>query len=198
LNHLIIYAHPKTDSFNGAILRTYKELLLSDGHSVETRDLYRMDFDPILRSEEYEAQLRGDYSGWVKTEWRHWQRADVITLIFPVWWGGLPAAAKGYLDRMLAYGLAYELEGEEPIPLLIGKKAVMIYTSGTPQEIYERSGMKNSINQTLNEGIFDFCGLESVGQLHFGNVVLASDEEHDRMLREVGGLAGKFREGGLA
>ncbi|HET7578366.1 MAG TPA: NAD(P)H-dependent oxidoreductase [Bacillales bacterium] len=192
MNHCLIFSHPKTDSFNGAILHTYKKALEERGHEVEVRDLYRLDFQPVLSWKEYEAQLERNYATDVEKEQDFIRWADVLTFIYPVWWAGLPARAKGYLDRVFAYGFAYELNGEEPIQLLKGKKAATIFTSGTPETLYRKSGMADGLKQTLEEGLFDFCGLETAGHLYFGNVVLASNVEHERMLGEVRGLAGKF------
>ncbi|HEX7064931.1 MAG TPA: NAD(P)H-dependent oxidoreductase [Bacillales bacterium] len=192
MNHCIIFAHPKTDSFNGAILDTYREALKGQGHSVEVRDLYRLGFNPVLSWEEYRKQFQGDYADDVKAEHAYIQWADAITLVYPVWWAGLPALGKGYLDRVITFGFAYELEGEKPIPLLNGKKAATIFTSGTPENIYRGTGMANSLKQTIEEGLFDFCGMETVDHLYFGNAVLAEGTERKRMFAEVRELAERF------
>ncbi|HET7627784.1 MAG TPA: NAD(P)H-dependent oxidoreductase [Bacillales bacterium] len=192
MRHLVLYAHPTRESFNGAILQTYINALKERGHEIDIRDVYRLDFDPKLTWEAYRGQLAGNYDRFVKEEWRFWARADAVTLIFPLWWGGLPALAKGYLDRVLAYGLAYQLDGEEPIPLLGGKQSALIYTSGTPKELFDETGMSASIRQTLEEAVFQFCGMETAGVLHFGNAVLATSEEHNHMLQEVKAFAARF------
>lgn len=192
MNHCIVFAHPKTDSFNGAILQTFTSTLESQGHQVIVRHLYDLAFDPVLTWPEYQAQLDGIYASDVAEEQAHIRDADALTFIYPVWWAGLPARSKGYLDRVFAYGFAYELNGEEPVPLLKGKKAATIFTSGTPEGIYRRTGMADSLKQTLKEGLFDFCGLETVDQLYFGNAVIADKVEHDRMLEETRALAMKF------
>ncbi|HEU5138636.1 MAG TPA: NAD(P)H-dependent oxidoreductase [Bacillales bacterium] len=192
MNHFILFAHPKADSFNGAILDTYREALKGQGHNVEVRDLYRLGFDPILSWEEYQEQFQGAYADDVKGEQAYIEWADAVTLIYPVWWAGLPALGKGYLDRVFTYGFGYELDGEKPIPLLNGKKAATIFTSGTPEKIYEGTGMADSLKQMLEDGLFDFCGLETVGHLYFGNAVLATAKEHERMLEEVRMLATRF------
>lgn len=192
MNHCIVFCHPNADSFNGAILHTYKNALQALGHEVTVRHLYRLGFDPVLTWKEYQAQLGGHLAMDVEIEQASIREADALTLIYPVWWAGLPALAKGYLDRVFSYGFAYELNGEEPIPLLKGKKAATIFTSGTPEAVYRRSGMADCLKQTVEEGLFDFCGMETIGHLYFGNVVLEDNKEHERMLSEVRGLALKF------
>ncbi|HET7657709.1 MAG TPA: NAD(P)H-dependent oxidoreductase [Bacillales bacterium] len=194
MKHCIIFAHPKLNSFNGAILHNYRQALEEYGHDVEVRDVYRLNWDPVLTWEEYQAQFNGKYATDVLVEQAFIREAEAVTFIYPVWWAGLPARAKGYLDRVFAYGFAYELDGEDPIPLLKGKKAATIFTSGTPEEIYRTSGMSESLKKTMEEGVFDFCGFETIGHLYFGNAVLSSDQERERMLFEVSKFAGGFKE----
>jgi NAD(P)H dehydrogenase (quinone) len=192
VNHLIVFAHPNRDSFNGAILEQYESALREEGHSVKVRNLYQLDFQPALSGEEYQASFHGEYEEDVKTEqgFIHW--ADVLTFIYPVWWAGLPALAKGYMDRVFSFGFAYKLDGEMPIPLLSGKKAAIIFTSGTPEKLYRENGMLNSMKQTVEEGLFDFCGLQVAGHLYFGNVVMASERKHEEMLEIVAAFARRF------
>ena len=45
---LIIYAHPNEKSYNASILETVKENL-SSKHELRVLDLYKEQFDPILR-----------------------------------------------------------------------------------------------------------------------------------------------------
>ena len=48
MKHLIVYAHPHTDSLNNAILNTAVEALKAQGHEVVVRDLYKLGFQPVL------------------------------------------------------------------------------------------------------------------------------------------------------
>ncbi|MBU8904983.1 NAD(P)H-dependent oxidoreductase [Desertibacillus haloalkaliphilus] len=191
-NHLIIYMHPTRDSFNGALLRTYESALVKLGEHVVVRRLYELNFDPLLTQTEYEESFHGMYRQDVKAEHEYIEAADVITLVFPVWWAGLPALGKGYIDRVFSYRFAYELDGECPIPKLTGKKVATICTSGTPKEEYQQTGMLKSIYQTLGDGIFSFCGLEVIDHLHFGNVVLASRTEYEQMFAAADAFAKKI------
>ena len=35
--------------------------------------------------------------------------ADLIVLVFPLWWAGRPAVLKGWFDRIFTQGFAYGL-----------------------------------------------------------------------------------------
>ncbi|MBU9721856.1 MULTISPECIES: NAD(P)H-dependent oxidoreductase [Bacillaceae] len=185
MNHLIIYMHPTLNSFNGAILNAYSKTLKTLGHEVNIRNLYEQDFQPLLQIEEYKESLKGKYSIDIKKEHQFLQEADYITLLFPYWWGGFPAIGKGYIDRVFSYGVAYELEGEDPIPLLSGKKVAMIYTTGTPKEQLISEKIEANFLDLIDKTMFQFCGLENKGSLHFGDVIQCSDDERQKMLEQV-------------
>ncbi|PIB63727.1 NAD(P)H-dependent oxidoreductase, partial [Pseudomonas sp. 2822-17] len=75
--------------------------------------------------------------------------------------------------------------GEDPIPLLTGKKAAMIYTTGTPKEQFINEDIELNFLDLVDKTIFQFCRLENKGNLHFGDVIQCSDLERRMMLQEV-------------
>lgn len=187
MNHLIVYAHPHEGSFNSAILDTAVGALKAKGHEVTVRDLNKLGFNPVLSSADTAALREGNVPSDIKTEQDYLAKADVITFIYPIWWTGLPAILKGYVDRTFSYGFAYQYNNEGGIDkLLTGKKGIMINTYGTPGEIYESIGMNASLKQTSSGGIFEFCGIEVVEQFLFGGVTsVATDEDRKEMLAQV-------------
>ncbi|HAT56932.1 MAG TPA: NAD(P)H dehydrogenase, partial [Veillonellaceae bacterium] len=131
MKHLLVFAHPRRTSLNRAILERTEHVLESMGHSVQVRDLYKIGFDPVLTEEDFSSMGRGQIPEDIKKEQDFVAAADVITLIYPVWWAGMPAIMKGYIDRVLAYGFAYaDTPQGELKSLLAGKKGWIINTQG--------------------------------------------------------------------
>lgn len=194
MNHLIVYAHPNEDSLNHKILQTAVDALKAGGHEVVVRDLYKMGFNPVLSLEDTKALKQGNLPEDIRTEQNHLTGADVITLIYPIWWAGLPAILKGYIDRVFAYKFAYTYNGEGMVDkLLTGKKGVIISTYGTSEDYYEAIGMEEALKQTSGEGIFNFCGVEIAEQLLFGGVNKSvTDQERREMLERVRSLFSAF------
>ena len=100
MNHLIIVAHPNNQSFNKAITDAVVESSREMGAETLLRDLYSLDFNPVLSWEELQAAARGIIPSEVRNEQLLISKADLITLIYPLWWMGFPAILKGYLDRV--------------------------------------------------------------------------------------------------
>ncbi|WP_028778836.1 NAD(P)H-dependent oxidoreductase [Shimazuella kribbensis] len=174
MKHLIVYAHPQTESFNHAILETTVKTLEKKGHQVNVRNLYDLDFQPVLRQSELESIRRGETLEDVKQEQEYITQADSIILIYPIWWTGLPAILKGYIDRVFAYGFAYSYEGNGIKQHLTEKKGIIINTHGTPKEIYDQMSMTEALKLTSSTGIFEFTGIEPMEHLLFGSI---PDEE---------------------
>lgn len=186
MKYLIVYAHPNPKSFNAAILETTVKSLESKGHQVTVRDLYKMNFNPVLTGTDFELFQAGKKPADVEQEHDYIAAADVITLIYPIWWTGIPAILKGYIDRVFSYGFAYKYsEAGSPVGLLAGKKGFIINTQGTPAEFYDSTGMTEAMKKTSDTGIFGFCGIESVDHVFFGAVPAVDDATRQGMLETL-------------
>lgn len=131
MKHLVVAAHPAEDSFTMGLTRTYAAELEKLGHRQLTCDLYRMGFDPVLAADEL-LPVSADHpvSADVRKAQDDIRAADVLTVIYPLWWLSMPAMMKGYIDRIFARGFAYESHNGVVRGLLSGKKAVLITISG--------------------------------------------------------------------
>ncbi len=165
MKHLIIYAHPNPDSLNSYLKQTLTRHLIDTNHEVVVRDLYQMNFNPVLSQKEILDQTFGAVSSEVKTEQEFICWADNITFIYPIWWTGLPAIMKGYIDRVFSYGFAYRYDQGLQKGLLKGKKTMIINTHGKSKSEYRENGMSTALILTSDQGIFKYCGLEI--QRHF-------------------------------
>ncbi|MBM7865781.1 flavodoxin family protein [Heliobacterium gestii] len=186
MNHLILFAHPNPKSFNAAILETTVTSLEGKGHRVVVRDLYKLNFDPILKGTDFEVFQSGRKPADVEVEHDHIQKADVITMIYPIWWSGMPAILKGYIDRVFSYGFAYRYNDEGvPVGLLAGKNGLIINTQGNTTDYYDSIGMTGAVKLTTDTSIFGFCGIEPVDHLFFGAVPTVDDATRQGMLKTL-------------
>lgn len=176
MRHLIIYAHPNENSLNHHLLNTVVETLQFRNEEVVVRDLYTIDFDPVLSLDDMQGQRMGKVLDDVKTEQEYISWAEQITFIYPIWWTGLPAIMKGYIDRVFSYGFAYRYDQGIQKGLLKSKKTVIINTHGKSHEEYEKTGMDKALTLTSDNGIFIYSGLEIIRHLFFDKADKASPE----------------------
>ncbi|WP_246125609.1 NAD(P)H-dependent oxidoreductase [Alkalicoccus halolimnae] len=179
---MIIYMHPSQDSFNGSVYEAFTKGLKG---TVTTHSPGIENFNPNLTIEEYNASVQGTYASDLAEAHEDLKQADHIVFMFPLWWGSFPAAGKGFIDRVFSYGVAYELEGEEPVPLLKGKKASLVFTTGAPPDVFHKQGLYKNVVNGIDDHLLAFCGLKLYGVLHFGDVQQISDEKREVMLDDA-------------
>ena len=184
---LTILAHPTKGSFNHAIAETTVSKLHENGHIVAYHDLYSEKFDPILFGEEIPKDAELDFL--LKKRCEEISGADGIIIIHPNWWGQPPSILKGYIDRVIRAGVAYEfLEGDggEGVPngLLKAETAIVFNTSNTPEK-RELEVFGDPLETIWKNCIFGLCGVDNFYRKNYGVVVTSSQKERELWLEDV-------------
>ena len=167
----ILLAHPDPESLNAALADTYQQAAVEKGHEVRRQNLGDMTFDPILRKGfkapmELEADLKQAQDNLLWCD--HW------VIVYPVWWGSVPALLKGFLDRTLLPGFAFKYHSNSPVwdKLLKGRSAHLITTSDAPWW-WLYFGYFNSDINTMKRAVLHFCGVTPVKTTRFSRVRFA-------------------------
>lgn len=133
---LYLYCHPLDDSFHAAIMREAVAALRAKGHDVDLCDLYAEGFDPVLTAERRRsyhdvAKNRDGLEGYVA----RLHAAEALVLQFPTWCFGLPAMLKGWCDRLLMPGVAFDISDPADVkPMLTNIRHVVgVSTYGRPR-----------------------------------------------------------------
>jgi len=185
MKHFVLYCHPDPKSFCHAIFENIIETLRAKGHEVRVKDLYGEEFDPILKGSDFATFQAGKTPPDIKAEQDNILWAEMITLVHPVWWTGLPAMLKGYIDRVFSLGFAYAFGPDGPRGLLGGRKVVIFNTQGALKEEYDASGMTDVMKKASDIAIYSFCGMEVLDHRFFGGVPSVDDATRKRYLAEV-------------
>ncbi|MEG1040476.1 MAG: NAD(P)H-dependent oxidoreductase [Pseudomonas sp.] len=184
---LVILGHPSSQSFCAALASTYVATARTRGHDVQVLELGALNFDPILRNGyQPEQALEPDLlhaQGLI-------QWAEHLVFVFPIWWGGIPALLKGFLDRVLLPGFAFKYRSHSPFPeqLLKGRSADLLVCMDTPpwyyRWVYRMPGLQQMRRTTLG-----FCGIRPQKTLTFGPIISSSAAQRDTWLRQARTLA---------
>lgn len=184
---LIVFAHPNPKSFSAAIFESITTLLAGKNDEYKVSNLYEMNFNPVLSGADFMAINRKTYCDDVLLEMQKINWAERIIFIYPLWWAGMPAIMKGYIDRVMAKGYAYDYVNRSLKPLL-EKKAFIINTMGTPNEYYNSIGMTHSMQMVVDKGIFEMCGIKVEHHIFLGSVPTSTNEEREHMLSQISKL----------
>ncbi|MFZ7158136.1 NAD(P)H-dependent oxidoreductase [Avibacterium gallinarum] len=186
MKHLIIFAHPNgQDSFNRSVLEAVVRSSQELNVETQVRDLYQLDFDPVISWAELQGANQGITPAEIREEHRLIREADLITLVYPLWWMGFPAILKGYLDRVLSHGFAYKTEDGQSVGLLQGKKMQQFITIGSNIEKYQQLGIDKSLRDCLVDGLFNFCGISDIQHCFFGDIHIIDDNARQQMLDDA-------------
>jgi NAD(P)H dehydrogenase (quinone) len=105
---LVVYCHPRPDSFNAAVRDLVVSKLQAAGAEVRLSDLYARSFQPILTGEEWHGYLDCPRNvACVAQDVADVRWCDTLIFVYPTWWYGLPAMLKGWLDRVLLPDVAF-------------------------------------------------------------------------------------------
>lgn len=176
MKNLIIYAHPNPASLNHLFKQTVLESLEQSEQEIVIRDLNKINFNPVLSLEDMNGQRMGKVAEDVQIEQDLITWADRIIFIYPIWWTGMPAIMKGYIDRVFSYGFAYRYDLGVQKGLLVGKSATIINSHGKTNAEYAAMGMDKALELTSDTGIFNYCGLEIQQHFYFDKADRASEE----------------------
>ena len=182
----VILAHPDKNSFNHAIALAVIDEIQSNGCTAVFHDLYEEKFDPILPAAEIpkDAPLPSE----VQSYCDEISTADGIVIIHPNWWGQPPAILKGWIDRIIRPGVAYEFIEEDsgegvPKGLLKAKFALVFNTSNTPSE-REKRVFGDPLELLWKKCIFDLCGVTAFYRKMYNIIVISSEKDRENWLAE--------------
>lgn len=190
----IILAHPDKNSFNHAIASVVTATLRRNGHDVNFHDLYAEKFSPELPVNEIPSET--ELPPEIKKHCDEISSTDGIVIVHPNWWGQPPAILKGWVDRIIRTGVAYNfLENDKgegvPVGLLKAHTAIVFNTSNTPSE-REESVFGDPLHLIWKNCIFDLCGVKTFHREIFRVVVTSTAEERKKWLEQVACIVNSF------
>jgi NAD(P)H dehydrogenase (quinone) len=177
---LIVDGHPRPGSFGDALTMAYAEGAREAGRTVQVVALRDLQFDPVLHQ---------GYAGDQAMEPDLLALQDAIqacrhfVLVYPIWWGGMPAQMKGFVDRVFLPGFAFKYHKGRVIhdQLLKGRSARVIVTMDAPPWydllVYRAGGM-----HLARTALLKFCGFHPVHGWRVGPVKHSSQERREKWL----------------
>src|SRR6516165_12251033 len=163
----IIQGHPDPagNRLCHALADAYSTGAVAAGHEVRRIEAARLDF-PILRTQQ---------------EFQHGQMPETLVdardailsaqhvlVVFPLWFGTMPALLKAFFEQVMRPGVALEYrEHGFPRGLLMGRSARLVVTMGMPALIYRWyfrahgvRGLERSVPEVCRD---EACPRDSVG-----------------------------------
>lgn len=187
MNISIILGHPTPGSFNHAICDTAAAVLATNGHAVHLHDLYREGFDPVMPT----AEIAKDavLPAWLERHCQEIGGADGIVIVHPNWWSAPPAILRGWVDRVLRPGRAYNFVpdgqgGAAPVGLLRASVGLVFTTANTPHD-KEVQLFGDPLQTHWLTVVFGLCGVTRTERWDFSPMIVSTPVQRQQWLREV-------------
>lgn len=200
---LIIHAHPEAKSFNSALAHTAKSHFEKIGSEVKLVDLYTMNFNPVGGKQDFEELQNSEFFKYQMEQLNASERSlfvpeltahmellewcDLLIFNFPLWWFGLPAILKGWVDRVFAMGHVYGGgKGVYENGCYPQKTALLCFSTGGPEQAYNggKNGHLDTILFPVQHGIFYFTGMTVLPPFIAYSPARKTDEERKNILNE--------------
>lgn len=175
----LVAAHPEPKSFCAAMARRAAEMLAGEGHAVEVSDLYAMGWNPVASATDFGERRDPGYlsyaleqrHGWetgtiaadVRGELERLLRADLLLLVFPLFWFSVPAIMKGWIDRVLLSGPTYGGRRFYDRGPLKGKRAAVALSLGGREHMFGEGAVHGPLEDMLRpllRGTLHYTGMD--------------------------------------
>lgn len=184
---LVVVSHPNRQSLNHALAKAIVNAWERSGVTTQLLDLHAIDFDPVLDLNEVRGHATDDPL--VLSHIRLLQACDLLAVVHPNCWGAPPAMMKGWMDRIFAPNAAYAFpkgadDGERPIGLLGGKRALVVNTSNTSQE-REDAVFGDPLERIWRDCILSYCGFERIERQVFRIIATSTHEQRTMWIEQA-------------
>ncbi|MFN3194214.1 MAG: NAD(P)H-dependent oxidoreductase [Aureliella sp.] len=186
---LVIDGNPNPESFGASLAGSYVVGAQKSGAEVRRIDIRSLQFDPnlphgydSLPTLEPDLQEAIDSMLW----------CEHMVWIHPIWWQGLPAMMKGFIDRTFLPGVTFKyVKGPIPQKLFAGRTGHIIATADTPGW-YQWMFNGNAPLKQLKRGTLQFCGVTPVRSTYIAPIRKSSLEFREKWLQRVAGFGEQF------
>ena len=180
---LIVFNHPYKESYCHAILKAVIMGANRANHEIDLINLDEDGFDPVMRAKDLKAFVIARNQQELSLQ----LKADHLIFIFPIWWELMPALTKGFVDKVIFPGIAYDTNknGTRLKSRLTNLKGVtMITTMNTPSIAYKLL-FGNAIKRAMLLGTFWKIGVSKRKWINLHSVKFCSDKKRNKWLISI-------------
>ncbi|MBT1707299.1 NAD(P)H-dependent oxidoreductase [Fulvivirgaceae bacterium PWU5] len=185
---VIVFNHPYDGSYCSAILQSVAKGLQKASHQVDLMHLDHDGFNPAMSQADLKAFVDHkpvdpqvvDYTERIK-------KADHMIFIFPIWWDIMPATTKGFIDRVLSPGVAYDHHprGFGLVPLLKNLKSITVTTTMNKPKLLYSLLIGNLIRKVMLRSVFKTMGYKNLRWISFTSVKSVSPQKRVTWLNNL-------------
>ncbi len=185
---VIVFNHPYEGSFCNAILQAVILGLQKANHEIDLIHLDKENFNPVMTKEDLKAFVEKKPIDPKVIEYKNrLNEANHLIFIFPIWWEVMPALTKGFIDKVIFPGVAYDYtsNGIGMVPLFKKLNGVTVITTMNTPKILYRFIFANAIQKALLIGTFWKMGYKKNNWINMAMVKMSSDKKRKKWLQKI-------------
>ena len=186
----IVFNHPYEGSFCNAILQSVVRGLHQAGHDTDVLHLDNEGFNPVMTAHDLQAfTLGAPVDPQVISYRQRLATADHLVFIFPIWWELMPAMTKGFIDKVIFPGVAYDYHRSGRFPRMVKKfhqlKGITLITTMNSASLVYRLIFGNAIKRALFTGTFWKMGYGNRKWINLSMVKFVAEEKRKKWLLQL-------------
>jgi putative NADPH-quinone reductase len=186
----IVFNHPYEGSFCNAILQSVVRGLHRAGHETDVLHLDNEGFNPVMTAEDLNGfRLGAPGDPQVINYRQRLATADHLVFIFPIWWELMPAMTKGFIDKVIFPGVAYDYDRSGRFPRMVKKfqrlKGITLITTMNSASLVYRLIFGNAIKRALFTGTFWKMGYGNRKWINLSMVKFVAEEKRKKWLLQL-------------
>ncbi|BAU54381.1 NAD(P)H-dependent oxidoreductase [Mucilaginibacter gotjawali] len=183
----IIFNHPYAGSYCTALLNAVTSGLQKAGHEVDLIHLDNDKFNPVMSAQDLKGFKAGQPCDPMVLNYRsRLNTADHLVMLFPIWWELMPAMTKGFIDKVIFPGVAYDYDNTGRFPKMIkrwhGLKSITVITTMNTPSLFYRLVFGNAIKKAILTGTFRKLGFSNCKWISFNMVKFVSGVKREKWL----------------
>lgn len=185
---VIVFNHPYEGSYCNAVLGSVTKGLQKAQHEIDLIHLDKDNFNPVMTASDLKGFVeRKPVDPQVMEYRQRLEQAEHLILIFPIWWELMPAMTKGFIDKVIFPGVAYDHppKGVLFTPLFKKIKGVTMITTMNSAGIVYRLIFGNAIQRSVLRGTFWKTGYKNRRWINLTMVKMISEEKRRKRLQKL-------------
>ncbi len=184
---VVVFNHPYEGSFCNAILSSVTRGLKNGNHKIDLIHLDKEGFNPVMSAEDlkgFKERRAVDPKVWEYKE--RIKEAEHLILIFPIWWELMPAMTKGFIDKVIFPGVAYNYTQKGFMKRNFLKlNGITLITTMNSASFFYRILFGNAIKKTVLLGTFWKTGYKNRKWINLSMVKFVSDKKRKKWLLRI-------------
>jgi putative NADPH-quinone reductase len=184
---VIVFNHPYEKSYCNAILKAVISGLRKSNYEVDIIHLDKENFNPVMTADDLKGFVNKSPIDPKVIEYKkRLEGASHLIFIFPIWWELMPAMTKGFIDKVIFPGVAYDYKPNGFMKKkFTNMQSITLITTMNTHSFFYRLIFGNAIKKAFFTGTFWKMGYKNRKWISLNMVKMVSEQKRKKWLVKI-------------